>query len=235
MEPIRQMAFDADVSTMDPGVAQQGGEIVRFYFNEVAQKDYLRIEYPANKLSIWDQPVRDKDIQKYYRQYQLYKEGKSQLEGQTPLETWERIDQGSRDMYVAMNIRTVENLANIADTHMGNFPPGHASLAHRHRQMAREFVESKKHTLGYDKAMEAAEASQSVATAALEENKALKEQLEELRRKIEERPNGATKNPESWPKVHKKAGPKTQYQLSDGQIVVGKEAAKAAQDILNEG
>lgn len=221
------------VSTFDLGAhesrSRAGGVGVEFYHNKVAKKDYLRLVFPGDKQTVWDQPVREKDKRDYAMEWRLYQEGKDQTFGQTRLEDWGDInDPGSVEVYKSLHIRTVEQLASIPDVNMGNLPPGAVDLAYRHREMARQYLEQQKQSAGFDEAIQAARASQDVATAALEENKDLKQQLEDLRRRIE------NQSANGFPRVHKKAGPKTTYELSDGQIVEGKKAAQEAQDILNE-
>ena len=206
--------------------SRAGGVGVEFYFNKVQQKDYLKLVFPGDRQTVWNQPVREKDKRDYAMEWRLYQEGKDQTVGQTRLEDWGEInDQGSVEVYKSLHIRTVEQLAHLSDVNMGNLPPGATGLAVRHREMAQEYVAQQAQSAGFDQAITAAQQSQDVATAALEENKELRRQLEEIRARMDK---------EEYPKIHKKAGPKTTYQLSDGQIIQGKQKALEAQAILDE-
>lgn len=208
-----------------------GGTHVEFYHNKVAQKDFCRMVFPGNKLTVWDQPVRDVDKRRFPQQWALYSQGKDQLEGQTPLQSWSDLDGGSAEIYQSLHIRTVEQLAAVPDANMNNMPPGHMPLAYRHREMAREYVQQQKQSAGFDKALEAAQQSQDVARAAVEENAALRAQLEELQRRMDAQ--RLTDPAAVYPKVAKKKPGGWIYELSNGELVTGKKAAEDAQRALD--
>lgn len=225
--------YDADPDAYGPGYQQrEGGEIASFYRNEVADKDYCKIVFPGNKLTVWNQPAREQDKRRFAREWMLYEQGKDQLHGQTMLDAWGAVDAGSIEIYNANNIKTVEQLAALPDGNMNHFPPGHANLAYRHRQMAQKHLEEKQASAGFDQALAAAQKSQDVASAALEENAELKEQLEELKRRMDATETAPA--PEStFPRVHKRKPGGWEYQLSDGKIIAGKKAAEDAQLVLD--
>ena len=234
-QEVYRGSFDgADPDNFNPDYDTGGGEQqVEFYFNPVAEKDYCRMLFPGNKLTVWDQPVREVDKQRFFRQWSLYKEGKDQLGGKTLLNTWGEIDPGSIEEYRGMHIQTVEALASLPDVNITQFPPGLQHLAHRHRDMARAYLKRKQQSAGFDQALEAAQQSQDVAQQALEENAALKAQLDELQRRLAD-PAPATPDNESWPRLHKRKPGGWLYELSNGDIVSGKEQAQLAQSALDE-
>ncbi len=208
-----------------------GGTHVEFYYHKVAQKDFCRMVFPGNRLTVWDQPVREKDKLRFPQQWRLYKEGKDQLHGQTMLQSWGDIDPGSVEIYQGLHILTVEQLANVPDANMGNMPPGHMPLAYRHREMAREYVQQQKQSAGFDQALEAAQQSQDVARAAVKENAELRAQIEELQRRMDAQ--RLTDPAAVYPKVAKKKPGGWIYELSNGELVTGKKAAEDAQRVLD--
>lgn len=234
-QEVYRGSFDsADPSDFKPDYDTGGGEEqVEFYFNPVAEKDYCRMLFPGNKLTVWDQPVREVDKQRFYRQWSLYKEGKDQLGGKTPINVWGEIDPGSVEEYRAMRIQTVEALAALPDANVSQFPPGMQHLAYRHRDMARTYLRRKQQSAGFDQALEAAQQSQDVAQQALDENAALKAQLDELQRKLAQGEAPATPDNENWPRLHKRKPGGWLYELSNGEIVSGKEQAQLAQSALD--
>lgn len=207
-----------------------GGEQVEFYFNQVAQKDYCKMVFPGNKLTVWDQPVREKDKQRFYQQWQLYKQGKDQFGGQTMLRSWSEIDAGSVEIYLGMNIQSVEALANLPDVNMTNMPPGHAHLAYRHREMAQEYVRNKRQSAGFDEAIGAARESAEIAKAAQDKNVELEAQIQELQRRLDAGQQGEVMH---YPRHIEGRGFGAKYELSDGSIVKGKKAAKEAEEALH--
>ena len=231
-EFLRESFFDADPAMSIPGEQKTDdtGTGVEFYFNEVAQKDFCRMVFPGDRQKIWDQPVRDEDKRRFRVQWDLYQRGMDQLHGQTMLATWGKIDSGSVELYkLLLHIQTVEQLAAFADGNLHNVPTGHQTLMLRHREMAREFMEEKRQSAGYDKALDAAEQSLAAATQAQEENADLKRQLEELQRRMDQVPAREV----VYPVFVDGKGRGARYQLSDGSEVQGKAAAQQAQEALN--
>lgn len=222
-EVLRDTFFGSDPGAILPGDAgfhdtKATSEFVQFYYNQVAEKDFCRIVFPGNKQSIWDQPVREKDKIRYARHWALYKEGKDQLQGQTMLESWGDMDQGSIEIYHQFHIKTVEQLAQLPDVNMSNFPPGHASLAYRHRELAKTFMEQKAHSMGYDEAVSLATRSQEAAEEAIRE-------VARLRQELDAEKSKARITEAEFPKHA--GGP--WYLLSNGEKIKGKGAAQEAE------
>lgn len=242
-QEFRQVFSGDDPDYMAIGAQDTaGGTAVEFYWNEVAQKHYCRMHFPGNKLTVWDQPVREKDKRRFAREWDLYQRGLSQDTGQTQLEAWGAIDRGSVGMYREMGIRTVEALANVADVHFRNFPPGHADFAYRHREMACAFLKDKEQSRHFDEAMSAAEQAKIIAEQALSEKAALQEQLEDLQKQIATQSVGAAEEVPFSGDPHDPAPSKPAsgltypvhaggpwYLLSDGRKMKGKDAAQRAE------
>lgn len=211
----------------DPGAGaglardeKNAGTFVEFYFNEFTQRDHCRMEFPGNKLTVWDQPVREKDKQLYRPQWQAYKEGKSRFSGQTMLENWGQMDRGSVPVYKSMHINTVEHLAMLPDVNLKDFPPGFGGTARRHREMAQEFLARKEKEAISADAMEAARQSQAVAEQAIAEAQALREQVAAMQ-----------SEPAAQADYPRHAGGPWYY-LSNGEKVKGKDAAHEAEEVL---
>ena len=226
METLRDSFFGTDPQTYTGKLGQDAGTAVEFYWNDVRQAHYCRMTFAGDRQKVWDQKVREQDKRRFPREWDLYERGLSQDTGQKPLKAWGAIDPGSIEIYAHMNIRTVEQLAAVPDSNFNQFPPGHTQFAHRHREMARQWVHAQQQSAGYDKAMNAAERSNTVATTALEENKKLQEQLSELRERLD---TAQAKPAEKFPKPA--GGPF--FMLSDGTKVKGRKKAEEAQAKLD--
>ena len=83
--------------------------------------EHIRIMVPGNKDSIVIRPVTDMDKARFAKQYENWKaKGDVPLEG-TILEMWPWISKGQIEDMRFFNIRTVEQLAEIADVHAQKF------------------------------------------------------------------------------------------------------------------
>ena len=238
MAVYREKFAEADPDNFAPDHSTDSGTEVEFYYNPVAEKDYCRMAFPGNRLTEWNQPVREQDKIRFHQQWELYKAGKDQLGGRTLLNVWGEIDPGSVAEYRMMNVQTVEALAAVSDQNLTNFPSGMQQLAFRHREMARAYLKKKEQSSGFNQAIEAAEASQEIAQKAVDdarqaqkESAELRSQLADLRRRLEAQ--AAPEGNADFPRLHKRKPGGWEYELSDGKIVVGKEAAHQAQALLD--
>ena len=227
METLRDSFFGTDPHTYGGKLGQDAGTAVEFYWNEVAEAHYCRMTFAGDRQKIWDQAVRDQDKRRFPREWDLYQRGMSQDTGQMPLKAWGQVDDGSIEIYGIMHIRTVEQLAAVPDANFSQFPPGHTQLAHRHREMARHWVQERMQSAGFDKAIDAAERASQTAETAVAENAELKAQLAELRAKIEAEPVKASND--KFPKPA--GGP--YFMLSDGTKVKGRKKAEEAEEALH--
>lgn len=100
--------------------------------------DYVRIITPGNQLSIVDTKVtREHSEVRFSDQYRKFKSSQSQARSGTPLEVWPQMTVGQVAELKAMNIETVEDLAELDDVLaqriMGN---------HDLRRRAKAFLEA---------------------------------------------------------------------------------------------
>ena len=88
--------------------AQEGRPI----FDEV---DYIRIIIPGDKNSILDVPVDEQHKMRFEAQYDRFKKNQEQAVSGTPLEVWPQMTVGLVAELKAMNVHTVEQLADMPD------------------------------------------------------------------------------------------------------------------------
>jgi len=88
--------------------AQEGRPI----FDEV---DYVRIIIPGDKNSILDTQVTEEHKHRFENQYQRFKKNQEQAVSGTPLEVWPQMTVGQVAELKAMNVHTVEQLADMPD------------------------------------------------------------------------------------------------------------------------
>lgn len=93
-------------------------EAGRPIFHEVP---YIKIMAPGDKDNIVDRPVRDKDMQRFSKQWEAFGNSEAQqLEG-TPLVEWPGVSRSEVEELKYFGIHTLEHLAGVNDTHMGKF------------------------------------------------------------------------------------------------------------------
>lgn len=116
------------------------GLIVSFYLDSVhmvfkseeagrpiyEDRDHIRILIPGDRNSVIERIASDDDKKKYATEYASYKAGKDENEQMvgTPLRQWPAMRPAMVKEMEAMNIRTVEQLADLSDAGMQNFGPG---------------------------------------------------------------------------------------------------------------
>ena len=88
--------------------AQEGRPI----FDEV---DYIRIIIPGDKNSILDTQVSEEHKHRFEKQYERFKKNQEQAVSGTPLEVWPQMTVGQVAELKAMNVHTVEQLADMPD------------------------------------------------------------------------------------------------------------------------
>ena len=135
----------------DTGVEVEKGDKnlnVTFYHNQVTDKDHVKIVAPGDPHSIFDYEVEPRYIQRFRRQWELFKNEKDQLHGQTRIESVAWIDPGIIPKIKAYGIQTVEHLAAMADGTAGN--EGAILGLTKLRGKAREFMRNKKKAQLYE-------------------------------------------------------------------------------------
>lgn len=83
-------------------------------------------------------PATEEDKRKYPQSYQAFESGQEAPEDGTPLEKWHEITKGEIAMCRAAQIKTVEQLAGIADQNIEKMGPGAMNLKTR----AKRFLET---------------------------------------------------------------------------------------------
>lgn len=77
---------------------------------------FCKILTPGDSLSIWDQPARESDKQRFPMQWKAFENGMVIADDGTPLEAWTRMTPSKIASYKASGIRTVEQVSTIADS-----------------------------------------------------------------------------------------------------------------------
>lgn len=123
----------ADESWMQ---AVEGEERVFFSFDLHPQKDeakseaegrpvfrdveYIQIQVPGDKGNVVHRPVTPEDKQRFSRQYEHWKNGKSPEQTGMPLTEWAAISRSEVLELAYFNVRTVEQLASLTDANAQN-------------------------------------------------------------------------------------------------------------------
>jgi hypothetical protein len=102
-------------------------------------KEYITIIVPGDKTSVIHRPVWEQDLQRFPRQYAQFKQGLEQTVSGLPLKLWGGMSLGQAKEYEYFNVRTVEQLAEMADGHGGNIQGFQAM-----KQKARDYVAATK-------------------------------------------------------------------------------------------
>ena len=105
------------------------------------ETEYVRIMVPGDKASVVERPVRlgffeTADDQRFAAEYARFKQNKDQDFSGTPLSEWPPLTRSQVKEMEYFNVRTVEQLAEMSDTHMQKFM-GLQSL----RDLARRFMQ----------------------------------------------------------------------------------------------
>lgn len=82
-------------------------------------KEYVTIMVPGDKFNIVNRPVWDMDKQRFPTQYAAFKNGQAQEVIGTPLDTVTFVTAGQRAELAYFGVKTVEQLANMADSNAG--------------------------------------------------------------------------------------------------------------------
>lgn len=102
-------------------------------------REYISIMVPGDKCSIIDRPASDQDKQRFPKHYAAFASNEeTQVQG-TPLEQWPQLTRSQVEEMRYFNVRTVEQLAGMADTQTQQFR-GMNTL----RTKAQQFLEAAK-------------------------------------------------------------------------------------------
>jgi hypothetical protein len=89
--------------------------LVRFYWNAVEEKHFVRINVPGDSRSEWDRPVKDSDKVRWADKWEAYQAKQSQVGNQVLLEDAGIFPEARVKLYKQFNIETVNQLAGMSD------------------------------------------------------------------------------------------------------------------------
>lgn len=84
-------------------------------------EEYVRIMVPGDKDSVVIRPAREMDIGRFPKQYDAFKKGEGEILEGTPLKAWPMITRSRVEELKFFGVRTVEDLAELADVHVQKF------------------------------------------------------------------------------------------------------------------
>lgn len=163
------------------------GEVPRFYMRTVPDREksategrpchksapYVEIRVPGDKTLTVDSPVTETHKHRFPREFAAFEAGeKEQITG-TPLSVWPRISSPEVEDLKHLRIRTVEELAAVADGNLQALGAGGRSL----RDEAKAWLEAAKGTAPISK-------MQAELSAMRETNDALRAQVEEMKKAL---------------------------------------------------
>lgn len=101
------------------------------------EHDYIKVLIPHDNKTVVDREVQDGDKQRWPKGWQAYMDGRTGEIVGTPLNEWNFLTATQRMELQAQGIQSVEELANMADGHMGKLGPNGRQICER----ARQFIE----------------------------------------------------------------------------------------------
>ena len=184
----------------NPGQAPTRQTMVSFYDREVQSihkteaegrpifemRCYIRKVPPGDKLVEIDRKATKQDFLRYSREYELYqKHGATPVIG-TPLEAWAQVTRAQVAEWKALNIFTVEQLADLPDSY------GHKIMGFQQwKQKAQAFLQAGKGQVEMER-MNAELAKRDEEIARMKENEgkltSLLESMEKRLKAVEEQP-----------------------------------------------
>lgn len=138
-------------------------------------REYVTILVPGDKLNAVNRPTMPSDRARFPRQYAAFKNSQGEAVVGTPLVGWPQVNEAQRKELEYFNIRTVEQLANVADGFASNMM-GVQAL----KQAAQKFIAQSKDSAVVNK-LNAELAQRDVLLATMQEQMAaLAEKLQAL-------------------------------------------------------
>lgn len=188
-----------------PGRSINGGDeglIARFFIEPVhltfrseqegrpiyEDREFVEILIPGDKKSVHIQPATEYERQRFPREYAAFKASESmELATGTPLAQWPAMTRSMVKEFAASNVFSVEQLANMAESHLQNLGLGAREWSAR----ARAYLEQAK--------------GNAVADALAAENQKLKDDLAAMQRQIADLAAKLTADDEESPAKRKRA------------------------------
>lgn len=96
-------------------------------------REYIEIRVPGKRDAQACRPATHRDKQRFPRHYEAFKKRVEMPEEGTPLAEWPQISRSQVEELAFMNVKTVEQLANMSDGNIGQFQGGQI-LKHRARE-----------------------------------------------------------------------------------------------------
>lgn len=140
-------------------------------------RDFIKIMFPGDKTKVVHRPVKEEDKHKYPRQWAAFQAQETQVVSGFPIDQWPPLNKAEAMNLKAMNIHTVEALAQLPDTALTWFG------ARKYRDMAQAYLEQAKggsSALKLQSENEALRADLAALTEQVKQLAALKEKPETL-------------------------------------------------------
>ena len=155
------------------------------------ETEYVRIMVPGDKASVVERPVRlgffeTADDQRFAAEYARFKQNKNQEVTGTPLSEWPPLTRSQVKEMEYFNVRTVEQLAEMSDTHMQKFM-GLQSI----RDLARRFMQHAEGVAPLTKMQAALDQSANEQATMFEQIQAMSSELAILRGQASQGPAGS--------------------------------------------
>lgn len=145
--------------------------------------DMVDIHVPGDQLTAVSAIVRPDHQRRFPQQWAMFQNqqtGDQRMAGKTPLEHWPRLTPAQVAELKAMKFLSVEDIANASDSVLQSMGMRAGATPYAFRDMAQKFLK-----LAADDA--AASKAEAVAQEVRAENTALKEQMAQMQRQMEER------------------------------------------------
>jgi hypothetical protein len=117
-------------------------KVPNFDGTDFEEVPHLKLQAPGNTRTVYHQPVRldsapgrPSDPERFPREWAAFQAGQS-LESGTSIYNWDGVTSGDARRFELAGIRTVEQLANVADVHLAGLGMGALAL----REQARKHV-----------------------------------------------------------------------------------------------
>jgi len=81
--------------------------LVRFYFNKIHERPFVKINVPGDNKTEWDRPVRDEDKMRWGDKWKAYESQQNQYVGEVLLEACDLYDENRVNNYKQFNIHTI--------------------------------------------------------------------------------------------------------------------------------
>ena len=104
-------------------------------------EEYVRIMVPGDKDNVVIRPARDLDKQRFAKQYAAFQQGEGEIQEGTPLKAWPMMSRGQVEEMKFFGVYTVEQLADLADVHVGKF-----MALGKLKQQAQAYIQAAKDT-----------------------------------------------------------------------------------------